>query len=297
MRPYSWGLYAQPVLLGQRPAQSEYTVPLRQCTWWYTLVGEKVIDSRPSDILSAIVRREEERILASLLGERRWGLLELVRAIDHYFLYILGLDEKDREEEVKSDRWDLCRKTGGTAKTSVEMSCPEELAFREGRLEKIREAMAALEAEAQAAAEQAVRQGITADRSGFAKRLWRLRDGPMPGALLVLMADAVRLRHARRLLSTPRPLSPVRASSGGPGSAESPHPIGPLRATALAGWRGCSALAESPHLSVARRCGGASLYAVEQRPRPAPNVPLAVVVQVVGVVLAGAAGELQARAG
>ena len=32
---------------------------------------------------------------------------------------------------------------------------PEELAFREGRLEKIREAMAALEAEAQAAAEQA----------------------------------------------------------------------------------------------------------------------------------------------
>ena len=32
---------------------------------------------------------------------------------------------------------------------------PEELAFREGQLEKIREAMAALEAEAQAAAEQA----------------------------------------------------------------------------------------------------------------------------------------------
>ena len=47
-----------------------------------------------------------------------------------------------------------------------------------------------------------VRQGLTADRSGFAKRLWRLRDGPLPGALLVLMADGVRLRHARRLLST-----------------------------------------------------------------------------------------------
>ena len=47
-----------------------------------------------------------------------------------------------------------------------------------------------------------VRQGITADRSGFAKRLWRLREGPMPGAVLVLMADDVRLRHARRLLST-----------------------------------------------------------------------------------------------
>ena len=36
---------------------------------------------------------------------------------------------------------------------------PEELAFREGRLEKIREAMAALEAEAQAAAEQAEAEG------------------------------------------------------------------------------------------------------------------------------------------
>ncbi len=47
-----------------------------------------------------------------------------------------------------------------------------------------------------------VRQGLTADRSGFAKRLWRLRDGPMPGTVLVLMADDVRLRHTRRLLST-----------------------------------------------------------------------------------------------
>ena len=36
---------------------------------------------------------------------------------------------------------------------------PEELAFRERRLEKIREAMAALEAEAQAAAEQAEAEG------------------------------------------------------------------------------------------------------------------------------------------
>ena len=47
-----------------------------------------------------------------------------------------------------------------------------------------------------------VRQGLTADRSGFSKRLWRLRDGPMPGTVLILMADDVRLRHARRLLST-----------------------------------------------------------------------------------------------
>ena len=47
-----------------------------------------------------------------------------------------------------------------------------------------------------------VRQGLTADRSGFAKRLWRMREEPMPGVVLVLMADDVRLRHARRALST-----------------------------------------------------------------------------------------------
>ena len=46
-----------------------------------------------------------------------------------------------------------------------------------------------------------IRQGPTADRSGFAKRLWRLRDHPLPGILLVLTADGVRLRHAKRALS------------------------------------------------------------------------------------------------
>ncbi len=46
-----------------------------------------------------------------------------------------------------------------------------------------------------------VRQGPTADRSGFAKRLWRLRGEAIPGAVLVLAPDEVRLRHARRMLS------------------------------------------------------------------------------------------------
>ena len=46
-----------------------------------------------------------------------------------------------------------------------------------------------------------LRQGLTADRTGFAKRLWRLRQGPIPNTVLILMADEVRLRHARRLLS------------------------------------------------------------------------------------------------
>ena len=47
-----------------------------------------------------------------------------------------------------------------------------------------------------------VRQGATADRTGFAKRLWRLREGPAPGGVLLLAPDETRLRHARRLLAT-----------------------------------------------------------------------------------------------
>ena len=66
-------------------------------------------DSKPSDILTGIIRREEEHLLASLPGERRWGLLELVRAIDYYFVYVLGLNEKRREEEIDKERWDLYR--------------------------------------------------------------------------------------------------------------------------------------------------------------------------------------------
>ena len=46
-----------------------------------------------------------------------------------------------------------------------------------------------------------VRQGPTVDRTAFAKRLWRLGQGPLPGIVLVLTSDEVRLRHARRLLS------------------------------------------------------------------------------------------------
>ena len=46
-----------------------------------------------------------------------------------------------------------------------------------------------------------VRQGATADRTGFAKRAWRLGQGPLPGLVLVLVPDQVRLRHAARLLA------------------------------------------------------------------------------------------------
>ena len=46
-----------------------------------------------------------------------------------------------------------------------------------------------------------VRQGETADRTAFAKRLWRLREGARPGAYLLLVPDAVRLRHTARLMA------------------------------------------------------------------------------------------------
>lgn len=46
-----------------------------------------------------------------------------------------------------------------------------------------------------------VRIGRSADRTGIGNRLWRLRQGPLPGAVLLLMPDEVRLRHARGLLA------------------------------------------------------------------------------------------------
>ena len=50
-----------------------------------------------------------------------------------------------------------------------------------------------------------VRQGATAERAGFAKRLWRLAQGPRPGAFLVMVPDEVRLRQAVAMLREARP--------------------------------------------------------------------------------------------
>ena len=45
------------------------------------------------------------------------------------------------------------------------------------------------------------RWGRTQDRTAFSKRMRRLLEGPLPGGVLLLVSDVVRLRHARRLLS------------------------------------------------------------------------------------------------
>ena len=47
-----------------------------------------------------------------------------------------------------------------------------------------------------------VRQGNTADRAVFAKRLWRLFEEARPGAVLLLVPDDVRLRQASRALDS-----------------------------------------------------------------------------------------------
>ena len=45
------------------------------------------------------------------------------------------------------------------------------------------------------------RQGPSADRTAFSRRMWRLREVFRPSAVLMLMPDEVRLRHARRLMA------------------------------------------------------------------------------------------------
>ena len=86
-----------------------------------------------------------------------------------------------------------------------------------------------------------VRQGSTADRTAFAKRLWRLGQLPPASAVLMLLPDEVRLRQARRLASAL--LGPVflalesDAASAGAGAAAWQTPSGPAPldlATALA---------------------------------------------------------------
>ena len=44
------------------------------------------------------------------------------------------------------------------------------------------------------------RQGHAVDRTAFSRRMWKLRDAPRPGTVLVLVTDEVRLRYARKMV-------------------------------------------------------------------------------------------------
>ncbi len=76
-----------------------------------------------------------------------------------------------------------------------------------------------------------VRQGSAADRTAFAKRLWRLGQGEQTSAVLMLLPDQVRLRQARRLAaSLPGPVFLAlegEAASAGAGAPVWRTPSGP----------------------------------------------------------------------
>ena len=79
-----------------------------------------------------------------------------------------------------------------------------------------------------------VRQGPTADPTAFAKRVWRLAQGTLPGAVLVLASDEVRLRHARRLLAR-SPVNALLAMERDAGLAGPAYPSG-VRPRATPSW-------------------------------------------------------------
>ena len=74
-----------------------------------------------------------------------------------------------------------------------------------------------------------VRQGPATDRTGFSKRLWRLREGAQPAAALLLTPDETRLRHARRLLAGAPSIAYLAlerdAASAGGGSRRLAHAL------------------------------------------------------------------------
>ena len=76
-----------------------------------------------------------------------------------------------------------------------------------------------------------VRQGDTADRTAFAKRMWRLGQLPPTSAVLMLLPDEVRLRQARRLAAAlPAPVFLALesdAACAGAGAAVWRTPSGP----------------------------------------------------------------------
>ena len=130
-----------------------------------------------------------------------------------------------------------------------------------------------------------VRQGLAADRTGFAKRVWRLWEGPIPGAVLVLVPDEARLRHARRLLTggpgrrrRARLASAVHRRGHRPGVGAGPDTAGRRSSC------GTAALGSVPPLGHSRRPSGAgpsrphaarpSQARREARPRPALRLAL-----------------------
>ena len=121
-----------------------------------------------------------------------------------------------------------------------------------------------------------VRQGLAADRTGFAKRVWRLWEGPIPGAVLVLVPDEARRGPGRRRRA--RLASAVHRRGHRPGVGAGPDTAG-RRSSG-----GTAALGSVPPLGHSRRPSGAgpsrphaarpSQARREARPRPALRLAL-----------------------
>ena len=62
------------------------------------------------------------------------------------------------------------------------------------------------------------------DRTSFAKRMQRLNEGPLTGAVALLVPDEIRLRHTRRILSRP-PVPTFIALEADAGAADVNEPI------------------------------------------------------------------------
>ena len=69
-----------------------------------------------------------------------------------------------------------------------------------------------------------LRLGPTSDRTGFTKRVWRLTRMPLPGTILMLMPDEMRLRYARRMLSL-TPVSALLALERAAAVGATDHPV------------------------------------------------------------------------
>lgn len=95
-----------------------------------------------------------------------------------------------------------------------------------------------------------VRLGRTAERTAFARRLWRLSQAETPGAVLVLAPDEVRLRHTRGLLS-PLPVTAFLAVERNAALADADSRV----------WRTSSGERISMRRATARLRGGGGLPA------------------------------------
>ncbi len=93
-----------------------------------------------------------------------------------------------------------------------------------------------------------VRLGCTAERTAFARRLWRLAQGPAPNVSLVLVPDDVRLRQTRRLLAA-LPLTALLAVERDAAAADADSRV----------WRTYSGEAVSMRRAVARLRGGGTV--------------------------------------